>query len=288
LFVLLGNAGLLTSCKKGFPLRVVRSHKEKRSSYAPEATTDDEGNVVGCVRYDGIYRIEKCWRKPGVDGKLVCRYLIVRCDNDPAPFSSEDVGDRPGLKIKIDELGITYTFGAGKKGTKGKVKEEIQDLYEREASVTPAWDWKAVEEAWGWTCEPPRSDRKTVERKPLSDRERLMKEFACDLSVKAKKKHVMKDPVTAPCGHKFCRACLSDAFKGVGNELDRKATSGRSLRKKKIIKCCPICKADITDTVNNLAVNNDLGAVIEKLKERCDYQSEGEEERPKEEKKSRE
>lgn len=33
-----------------------RSHKEKRSSYAPE----------NGVRYDGIYRIEKCWRKVGV------------------------------------------------------------------------------------------------------------------------------------------------------------------------------------------------------------------------------
>lgn len=33
-----------------------RSHKEKRSNYAPEAG----------VRYDGIYRIEKCWRKDGI------------------------------------------------------------------------------------------------------------------------------------------------------------------------------------------------------------------------------
>lgn len=36
---------------------MARSHKEKRSSYAPQ-----EG-----VRYDGIYRIEKCWRKIGTD-----------------------------------------------------------------------------------------------------------------------------------------------------------------------------------------------------------------------------
>lgn len=32
-----------------------RSAKEKRSSYAPQ-----EG-----VRYDGVYRVEKCWLKPG-------------------------------------------------------------------------------------------------------------------------------------------------------------------------------------------------------------------------------
>lgn len=42
-----------------------RSHKEKRSSYAPEHG----------VRYDGVYRIEKCWRKIGVQ---VFLYLVHR------------------------------------------------------------------------------------------------------------------------------------------------------------------------------------------------------------------
>lgn len=50
------NEALRVSCRKGYPVRVVRSHKEKRSAYAPEKG----------VRYDGIYRIEKCWRKPGI------------------------------------------------------------------------------------------------------------------------------------------------------------------------------------------------------------------------------
>uniref|UniRef100_A0A251SEJ0 Putative SRA-YDG, PUA-like domain protein n=1 Tax=Helianthus annuus TaxID=4232 RepID=A0A251SEJ0_HELAN len=68
------NEALRVSCKKVYLVRVVRSHKEKRSAYAPE-----QG-----VRYDGIYRIEKCWRKPGIQ---VCRYLFVRCDNDPAPWT---------------------------------------------------------------------------------------------------------------------------------------------------------------------------------------------------------
>lgn len=34
---------------------MLRSCKEKRSSYAPESG----------VRYDGIYRVEKCWKKIG-------------------------------------------------------------------------------------------------------------------------------------------------------------------------------------------------------------------------------
>lgn len=44
-----------------------RSHKEKRSSYAPE---------VG-VRYDGIYRIEKCWRKVGVQVYFMCDEYVA-------------------------------------------------------------------------------------------------------------------------------------------------------------------------------------------------------------------
>lgn len=41
------------------------------------------------MRYDGIYRIAACWRKPGNQGPLVCRYLFVRADNEPAPWSTE-------------------------------------------------------------------------------------------------------------------------------------------------------------------------------------------------------
>lgn len=41
------------------------------------------------VRYDGVYRILRCWRKPGVQEHLVCRYLFVRCDNSPAPWTSD-------------------------------------------------------------------------------------------------------------------------------------------------------------------------------------------------------
>ena len=40
------------------------------------------------MRYDGIYRIEKCWRAKGKQEHLMCRYLFVRCDNEPAPWST--------------------------------------------------------------------------------------------------------------------------------------------------------------------------------------------------------
>ncbi|RHN51574.1 putative PUA-like domain, oxidoreductase-like protein [Medicago truncatula] len=56
-------------CQKGCPVCVFRSHREKRSSYAPK---------LG-VRYDGEYRIEKCWCKIG---KQVCFFflIIIRCN----------------------------------------------------------------------------------------------------------------------------------------------------------------------------------------------------------------
>lgn len=41
------------------------------------------------MRYDGIYRIARAYRKPGQQGQLVCRYLFIRADNEPAPWSSE-------------------------------------------------------------------------------------------------------------------------------------------------------------------------------------------------------
>jgi E3 ubiquitin-protein ligase UHRF1 len=41
------------------------SYKEKRSNYAPPVETP--------VRYDGVYRILRCWRKKGAQGYLMCR-----------------------------------------------------------------------------------------------------------------------------------------------------------------------------------------------------------------------
>ncbi|KAI5396478.1 hypothetical protein KIW84_062622 [Lathyrus oleraceus] len=71
-----------------------QSHTKKRSSYAPKAG----------VRYDGVYRIEKWWRKIRKQGHKVCRYLFVRCDNEPAPWTSELSEDRPYPLPIIEEL----------------------------------------------------------------------------------------------------------------------------------------------------------------------------------------
>lgn len=94
------NKALKLSCVKGLPVRVVRSYKEKRSAYAPSEDTP--------VRYDGLYRIVRCWRKKGQQGHLMCRYLFVRCDNEPAPWSIE--GQYFGVYLGHLKHCIVYTL----------------------------------------------------------------------------------------------------------------------------------------------------------------------------------
>ncbi|CAM0885462.1 unnamed protein product [Alopecurus aequalis] len=223
------NAALRLSCLKGYPVRVVRSHKEKRSSYAP---------VTG-VRYDGVYRIEKCWRKIGVQGTFkVCRYLFVRCDNEPAPWTSDLHGDRPRPLPKIKEL------------------QGATDITERKGS--PSWDYDE-KEGWKWVKPPPISKkpaqtgnaetdkelRKTQRRAHLSVDERLKKEFGCSIC-----RSVIKEPLTTPCAHNFCKTCLLGAFENQSSIRER-SRGGRTLRTQKIVKKCPSCTTDICDFLEN-------------------------------------
>ncbi|XP_042449994.1 E3 ubiquitin-protein ligase ORTHRUS 2-like [Zingiber officinale] len=246
------NAALRVSCLKGYPVRVVRSHKEKRSSYAPETG----------VRYDGIYRIEKCWRKVGVQGFKVCRYLFVRCDNEPAPWTSEEHGDRPRSLPEVEELnGAT-------------------DITVRKES--PAWDFDD-EHGWRWIKPPPMSRklltngkpdavRKTIRRAPGSSiRERLLKEFSCLLCRK-----VMTEPLTTPCGHNFCKCCLFGQFADKSFVRQRICAGGRSLRAQKIVKKCPSCSADISDFLQMPQVNRELMELIVSLQQKIEEENAGE------------
>ncbi|KAA6428294.1 MAG: E3 ubiquitin- ligase ORTHRUS 2-like [Trebouxia sp. A1-2] len=238
------NKALLISCQKGLPLRVVRSHKEKRSAYAP---TEEEP-----VRYDGIYRIVRCWRKAGMQKFLVCRYLFVRCDNEPAPWSTEDVGDSAwGAELPADAV--------------HDMKEAKGTIYE--TADQPWWDWNADKKEWGWARPPPVSQKSGGEpdtpkklRKKASEQERALREFMCKLC-----SGVLSEPVSAPCGHHFCRPCLDKHFQGQGEVLNRSARAGRTLRVQKVVKPCPTCKADIADFLANSQVNRDMQVVIEKL-----------------------
>ncbi|KAH0992045.1 hypothetical protein GBA52_003528 [Prunus armeniaca] len=151
----LRNQALRVSCLQGYPVRVVRSKKEKRSSYAPPAG----------LRYDGVYRIEKCWTKHGKQGFKVCRYLFVRCDNEPAPWTSDIHGDRPRPLPVIPEL--------------------VNAIDVTERRVEPSWDFDEEKGCWMWKRSPPRSKipvdsgnlgdkkqtRKVIKRKQKTTRE---------------------------------------------------------------------------------------------------------------------
>ncbi|ONK56054.1 uncharacterized protein A4U43_C10F3670 [Asparagus officinalis] len=235
------NEALRISCKNGYPVRVVRSHKEKRSSYAPETG----------VRYDGIYRIEKCWRKVGIQGFKVCRYLFVRCDNEPAPWTSDEQGDRPRPLPAIKEL------------------KQATDITMRKGKA--AWDY---EEGcrWKWTRPPPSSRKistteSTGERKrrrngPSTIKEKLLKEFSCLICCK-----VMSLPLTTPCAHNFCKPCLLDSYADQ-SFLRERTHGGRTLRTQKVVKKCPSCPNDISDFLQNPQVNREVMDLIESLQKK--------------------
>ncbi|KAM5573716.1 E3 ubiquitin-protein ligase ORTHRUS 2 [Rosa sericea] len=240
------NKALQVSCQKGYPVRVVRSHKEKRSAYAPEKG----------LRYDGVYRIEKCWRKVGVQGFKVCRYLFVRCDNEPAPWTSDEHGDRPRPLPAIPELA------------------KATNITERNAS--PSWDFEEKDGCWKWIKAPPISkkpvqtldpaDRKRSRKamrkaQNMTVRERLLKEFSCLIC-----RQVMTSPVTTSCGHNFCKSCFQGAFVGKSVVTERNR-GGRSLRTQKNVLTCPSCPTDVTDFVQNPQVNTEIMKAIESLNE---------------------
>ncbi|CAN8270248.1 unnamed protein product [Cochlearia groenlandica] len=263
------NEALRVSCKMGYPVRVVRSHKEKRSAYAPE-----EG-----VRYDGVYRIEKCWRKVGIQGSFkVCRYLFVRCDNEPAPWTRFDLFLETTFSIFLFELHIVI-YCSDEHGDRPRPLPSIPelkmatDLFERKES--PSWNFDEGEGRWRWMKPPPASkksvnvldpeERKTM-RKAIKAahsntvREKLLKEFSCQIC-----RQVMSLPVTTPCAHNFCKACLEAKFAGKTLVRER-SRGGRTLRAQKNVMNCPCCPTDISDFLQNPQVNREVMEVIEKLK----------------------
>ncbi|XP_026440274.1 E3 ubiquitin-protein ligase ORTHRUS 2-like isoform X2 [Papaver somniferum] len=232
------NEALRVSCRKGYPVRVVRSHKEKRSPYAPETG----------LRYDGIYRIEKWWRKVGIQGFKMCRYLFVRCDNEPAPWTSDEHGDRPRSLPVIKELnGATNVT---------------------DRTDSPSWDYDDEESCWKWKKPPPSSKTPVQTGNPgkegkgarnASLRDKVLKEFKCQLC-----RQVMSDPLTTPCAHNYCKHCLEAFFVGQSS-VRKRSYQGRTLRAQKTIMKCPLCTTDLSEFLENPQVNRELMEVIKNL-----------------------
>ena len=74
-------------------------------------------------------------------GKLVCRYLFRRCDNEPAPWSGAEAGDPAWAE---DDLPDEATAEIA------RCSETV--TY---AGDAPAWDHDAAEGRWRWVREPP-------------------------------------------------------------------------------------------------------------------------------------
>ncbi|KAF6169739.1 hypothetical protein GIB67_004131 [Kingdonia uniflora] len=204
-----------------------RSHKEKRSSYALETG----------VRYDGVYRIEKCWRKSEIQGFKVCRYLFVRCDNEPAPWTSDEHGDRPRPLPPIDEL------------------KQATDITERKEH--PSWDYDEEDFSWKWKIPPPLS-RKSVTADNPEDRKRARKTLKTqNMSVREK--------------------LMKDAFPGQPVDLKSNYVGGRELRIRKVIMKCPCCPNDISDFLKDPQVNTELMGVIESLQSKTEKTVENDE-----------
>ncbi|KFM29258.1 E3 ubiquitin-protein ligase ORTHRUS 2 [Auxenochlorella protothecoides] len=268
------NKALKLSCTKGLPVRVVRSYKEKRSAYAPGVETP--------VRYDGVYRIVRCWRKPGAQGPLMCRYLFMRCDNEPAPWSSEGEGvwDHGGVVAGLRSFEGAEADNTGDRpvddaALPAPALEEMKQADKGQVysmADKPWWGWLEDKQEWGWTRAAPVSQQraggeeggsKTV-RKRLSEQERALREFACGIC-----KKTVVDPVSTPCGHNFCKACLDKKFAGIADEVagGGHAAGIRSIRVRKQLKPCPTCKTDLMEFLKGAAVNRDMAEVVAKLQE---------------------
>jgi E3 ubiquitin-protein ligase UHRF1 len=255
------NEALRVSCERGLPVRVVRSAKEKRSAYAPPPP--EEGVVSGPpLRYDGIYMVTRAYRKPGAQGKLVCRYLFVRCDNEPAPWSSEECGDRPDARPWAGDIPAPAA---------AEMAAAVGVVHAGPAPTESWWGWDAGRAAWGWTRPAPESRKLGGEgtgggdpgrlRKKAGEAERALREFKCRLCAQT-----LADPLTTPCGHAFCKPCLVAKFEGIGDVADRGGAS-RSMRARSIPKPCPTCKADCAEFMLGAQVNVAVAETIAKLTE---------------------
>jgi E3 ubiquitin-protein ligase UHRF1 len=61
-----------------------------------------------------------------------------------------------------------------------------------------------------------------------SEHERLLKDFNCGLC-----KGVLKEPISLPCGHNYCKGCLDTKFAELP-ELNQPTNGNRPLRARKV------------------------------------------------------
>lgn len=212
--------------KKGKPLRVVRSYKEK-SPYAPP-----EG-----FRYDGLYKVVKYFPKTGKSGFKVWQFLLRRDDPTPAPWTEEG-------KKHIEAHGledVIYPENYEEKEGKGKRKSddsEDETPVSKKKSKIVAFDLgelkKDVEEDELNSAKWEELNEFLKEGK-IKYLEELKKIFECICC-----QNLIFKPVTTLCKHNFCQGCFKNARKVMG-------------------KVCPLCKGEIKEDVK---VNSHLEKIL--------------------------
>lgn len=238
-----GDAG--ENWQKGKPVRVVRSYKMLKHfpKYAPK-----EG-----IRYDGIYKVVKYYPEEGLSGYRVWKYLLRRDDPSPAPWESgakeysivypdgyleaeaekkalkngkrksekralnesnhnsdsESENQVPVKKAKTD-IKATPKNKIANAFSKGRDKKKLADNKLVTSSLS-AEEKEAIQadtlnsKLWDECCE-------VCETKGRQEFvESVMQGFLCIIC-----QDVAVTPVTTPCLHNFCMACLTLAYKSTG------------------------------------------------------------------------
>ncbi|GLC36723.1 hypothetical protein PLESTB_000789700 [Pleodorina starrii] len=215
-----------------------------------------EAKAHNPVRYDGIYRVLACWRGKGAANYLVCRYLFVRCDNSPAPWSSDDGGDLPRLefpKRAAEEISRAKKLG-----------EEVTYM-----TKTPFWDYNPDTKEWGWAKPPPVARAPGAARAPKQEKslekqleavqrdlkrmtKQLMESYGCTLC-----HQVATRPVYTPCTHMFCMDCLKNKLEGGDGQARHNARPSRSSSQR---KPCPArgCGKDLLAFMRDVQTNNTM------------------------------
>ena len=141
----------------------------------------------------------------------------MRCDNAPAPWSSDESGDPARLEVPAD------------------AQKEIDAAVGKVHAMgdAPYWDCDPITGDWGWAkAAPPsqksgeRGDAVKKLRKQATAHERLLKDFGCGIC-----KKVLEAPLSMPCGHNFCKGCLDAKFAG---QPDTVQSGFKSLRARKV------------------------------------------------------
>ncbi|KAJ1288807.1 hypothetical protein BS78_02G116400 [Paspalum vaginatum] len=105
--------------------------------------------------------------------------------------------------------------------------------------------------------------RRATRRAQMSVAEGLLEGFRCSIC-----RAVMKEPLTTPCAHNFCKTCLLGAYDSQFSMRER-SRGGRTLRTQKIVKKCPSCPTEICDFLANPQINREMMDLVESLQKKA-------------------